>query len=164
MARGAKLILIAALTCVAAGCEQEGNGSDDEELAVLAGTESVQDFGDYEVHFNALTTDRLDPDIAAANNIVRSKNSALLTISVLRKQETGMPQGVPATVTATASNLTGQLKNLRMNEIRESGAIYYVAETPIVDTEQLTFTINATPEGESEPLTLRFRKSFFVDE
>jgi hypothetical protein len=164
MARGGKVILIAALAWAAAGCEQNNTGSEDEELAVLAGTESVQDFGEFEVHFNALTTDRLDPNVAAANNIVRSKRSALVTISVLRKQEAGMPRGVPATVSASATNLTGQLKSLRMSEIRESDAIYYVSETPIVDAETLVFTIHATPEGESEPLTLRFQKQFFVDQ
>jgi Domain of unknown function (DUF4426) len=164
MARGGKLVLIAALSCAAAGCEQNNSAGDNEELSVLAATESVQEFGDYQVHFNALTTDRLDPAVAAANNIVRSRNSVLLTISVLRKQPTGMPKGVPATVKGSATNDTGQFRNLDMREIRESDAIYYVAETSIVDAETLIFTVSATPEGASAPLTIKFQKQFFVDE
>jgi hypothetical protein len=163
MTRGGRLILTAGLALTSLACEQNGNGQDGA-IAVLAGTESVREFGDYEVHFNALTTDQLDPDIASEYQIVRSRNSVLLTVSVLRKREDGVATAVSAEVDASARNLTGQLKNLLISEIREAEAIYYVAETPIVNSETLVFTVEATPEGATEALTVSFQKQFFVGE
>jgi hypothetical protein len=166
MARSGWVSLIAGLALVAAGCGQSdpNTGQDEEEAEVLSATESSKEFGDYELHFNALTTDQLGADIAAEYAIVRSKNRVLLNISITREQEIGLPTAVAAEVTAVARNLTGQLRRLDVREIREGDAIYYIAETPIVNAETLIFTVGATPESEPAPLSVSFRKQFFVDE
>ncbi len=139
-------------------------GSAGGEADVLGTTESSREFGDYVLHFNALTTDQLDPATAAEHGIVRSPNRALLNISVLRNQEIGLAAAVSAEVSASARNLTGQLRNIPIQEIREGDAIYYIGETQVANAETLIFTVDATPESATGPLTVSFRRQFFVDE
>lgn len=164
MTRHFGLALLASLSLVA--CEPTGNppGQTDADNEVMPGTESYKEFGEYVVHFNALTTDQLDATIAGEYGIVRSQNRVLLNISILKREGLGLDKPVTGTVTATAANLTGQLRNLLVREIREGDAIYYIAETQIVNSESLIFTVNATPESTSTPLTVRFQKQFFVDQ
>ena len=48
---------------------------------------------------------------------------------------------------ATAYNLNGQLKDLKMRRIQEGTAIYFIGEVGISGTEILVFDIDATPRG-----------------
>ena len=151
------------LTCL--GCTE----SRDERLAsaqparVLDDTDTMQDFGEFVVHFNALMTAQLDPTIAREYNIVRSRSRALINISVQTKADTGETTPVRAAVDVIALDTSGQIRPLPVREVREGAAIYYLAETSVTDAETLTFTVEATPRGVREPLSLRFRRSFFVD-
>lgn len=151
---------------VIAGCGEQPmgpTGGSEAEIDVLGGTESSRDFGDYVVHFNAVTTDQLTPDIASEYGIVRSKNRALLNVSIQRKQDNGGTTAVAGAVAASAVNLTGQLKDLLVREIREDNAIYYIAETPVTNGESLIFTLDVTPQNEASRFSVRFQKQFFVD-
>lgn len=155
----AACLLLAACGEQSAGPMPGGGG----EIDVLAGTESSRDFGDYIVHFNAVTTDQLMPSIASEYGIVRSKNRALLNVSIQRKQDNGGTEAVAGAVAASAVNLTGQLKNMLVREIREDNAIYYISETPVFNGESLIFTVDVTPQNEASRFTIRFQKQFFVD-
>lgn len=120
-------------------------------------------FGDYVIHYNAFTSDTLQPAIARAYGITRSKNRGVLTVVVLKKvlETTGKP--IHAQIKATAVNLTGQLKNIELREIREGNALYYLGEFPVANGEVLDFTLKVIPEGEKEAFTITFRKRFFTD-
>jgi hypothetical protein len=157
------LAVLAGLVIAGCGEQSAGPTGPASEIDVLAGTESARDFGDYVVHFNAVTTDQLMPNIANEYGIVRSKNRALLNVSIQRKQENGGTAAVSGAVAASAVNLTGQLKNLLVREIREENAIYYIAETPVTNGESLIFTIDVTPQNEASRFSVRFQKQFFVD-
>ena len=57
--------------------------------AVLAGSaiaEQFETFGDYTIHYSVFTTDVLSEEIAKSYGIARSKNRALLNISILKKE------------------------------------------------------------------------------
>lgn len=156
--------LVGVLALIAVGCGQRDAGpGQNDEGEILAAMESSKDFGDYVLHFNALTTDQLEPEIAAQYGIVRSNNRVLLNVSLLRNQEIGLATAVAADVRASARNLNNQLRNIPVQEIREGDAIYYIGETAIVDSESLIFTVVVTPEGSDEPLTVRFQRQFFAD-
>jgi hypothetical protein len=146
-------------------CDQPGKpvAAEENEVAVMPGTESAKDFGDYVVHFNALKTDQLTPEIAHQYGIVRSKNRAMLNVSIIKKAEGTLGPGVTGSVSASAINLTGQLKVMSMREIKEGTAVYYIGETPITDGETLIFTVDVTPINEASRFTLRFKKQFFED-
>ncbi len=127
-----------------------------------ARAEQMQDFGDHVVHFNAVTTDFLSPEVAKAYGIRRSRTRGLLTVSVMRRLVAGATKPVPARVEARAVNLAGQLKRIRMREIREEGAIYYIGEFPLAGSETLDFEIEVRPEGVEHPYKVRFRQRFYV--
>lgn len=129
--------------------------------ALEPATASSREFGNYVLHFNAIRTDTLTPEIAKLYNIARSANRALLNISMVKKVE-GTP-GVPVAgrVTAQAVNLNGQFKDLTLREIREGDAIYYIGDVPVANDETLVFTISATPADESSLFSVRFQREFF---
>ena len=115
------------------------------------------------VHFNALATAMLPAEVARAYGIVRSDSRALLNVSVVRKQQGTIGEPVAASVTVNASNLTGQLKTLSLRQIEEGDAIYYIGEVPVANRETLIFDIKVTPEGENDPVSVRFRQQFYTD-
>jgi len=124
--------------------------------------ESSKEFGDYVVHYNAFRSDTISPEVAKQYGLARANNRVLINIAVLKKvmNTTGKPTA--SKVTGHASNLTGQLKQLKFKEINEGKAIYYLAETKISDGEFLKFDIKILPEGEKRATRLKFDKRFFT--
>jgi Domain of unknown function (DUF4426) len=125
--------------------------------------ERSESFGDYEVHYNALTTDLIDPSVARAYGIIRSKNRALVNVAVLRRVMGMATQPAKATVKTQAVNLNSQLKSVDMRELNDAGAIYYIGELPVDHNETLEFKIEVTPEGESSTHTTSFKQQFYTD-
>ena len=118
------------------------------------------DIGDYVVHFSAQSTDQLPTEIAQAYGIVRSKNRAMLNVTVLREADNAP---VAATIVVKAVNLTGQLKDITMRQIEEQDAIYYIGEVAVANRETLIFDISVTPEGASRAADVRFKRQFYTD-
>jgi hypothetical protein len=121
------------------------------------------DIGNHVIHFSAQSTDQLPPAVAREYNIVRSKNRAMLNVSVLRKSDS-LP--VTAEVSVNTVNLTGQLKNITMRKIEEPGdvvAIYYIGDTTVANREVLVFDISVKPEGEETVSEVRFKRQFYSD-
>ena len=122
--------------------------------------ESSISVGGYTVHFSAQNTDSLPPEVARQYNIVRSKNRAMLNVTIIDDEIKGAATGK---VTVKTVNLTGQLKNVQMRKIQEQEAIYYIGEVPIANAETLVFDITVVPEGEPEPIELRFKRQFYTN-
>ncbi len=127
-----------------------------------AAAEQSVTFGDYTVHFNAITTEILQPSVARAHGITRSKSRVLLNVSVLKKVMGTTGQPVAATVTARATNLNNQLKNLDMRKAGDTGGIYYLGEVSVGNGEVLHFHIEVTPEGSEETRVIEFQQQFFT--
>ena len=129
-------------------------------VAAVAHAEISQKFGDLEVHYNALTTDELQPDVARTYKIERSKTRGLVTLSVLRKNKVGVLTPVPAKLSMYFTNLTQQLANVDMREVKEGTAIYYLGEFRVAPPDTLKFT--ATVEVAGEPKhELTFDQKFY---
>ena len=157
----ARFLISFSLAASLAACGGPGDSATVPE-AQPAGATSA-DIGDYVVHFSAQSTDQLPPEIARAYNIVRSKNRAMLNVSIIRKAD-NVP--VSGTVTVKTVNLTGQLKNVTMREIEEPGdvvAIYYIGETPVANRETLIFDISVQPEGAETVSDVRFKRQLYTD-
>lgn len=129
-------------------------------LAAQEQSNSIE-VGDFVVHYNAIPTTLLTPEVARHYGITRSSGRALLNISVLRKGEDGAT-GTPARVTAAATNLNGQRQDLAVREVREAEAIYYLAEARFQDREVLTFELEVAPEASEEVIRARFQQQFFA--
>lgn len=144
-----------------AGC---GGGGDTATVPLAQpAEETFTSIGGHTVHFSAQATDQLPPDVARVYNIVRSKNRAMLTVSIIDDQS---GTSVTGDVTVKTQNLTGQLKNVMMREIREPGeveAIYYIGETPVANRETLIFDISVKPKGELATSNVRFKRQFYTD-
>ncbi|MDX1516440.1 MAG: DUF4426 domain-containing protein [Woeseiaceae bacterium] len=140
-----------------------GPGADAEVPEAQPAGATMVDIGDYVVHFNAQATDQLPPEVASAYSISRSKNRAMLTVSIIRESD-GL--SVTGNVSVDTVNLTGQMKNVTMRQIDEPGdppAIYYIGTTQIANRETLNFDISVTPDGASRPSQVRFQRQFYTD-
>ena len=126
--------------------------------------QQAQDFGDYVVHYTALNTNFIPPQVAKGYGIQRSSSRALLNITVLKKVMDNPGTPVKAAVTASGTNLTGQLREIDIREIKDAeGAIYYIGELPVHNLETYNFTVEVQPEGEADPLIVKFRQQFFTE-
>lgn len=122
-----------------------------------------ESFGEYEVHFNAFSASLIDPSTAAAYDIQRSNNRAVLNITLLKKVPGMENQAVHGRVTASAINLTGQRRDIEMREVAEGDAIYYLGEFRIHHLETYDFTVEVSPDGATEPYTVKFRQQFYTE-
>lgn len=128
--------------------------------SLSAQAEIAQKFGPLEIHYNAISTDELLPEVARSYKIERSKTRGLVTMSVLRKNAVGALTPVPAKISIYATNLNRQLANIDMREIKEGTAIYYLGEfrMALPDTLKFTATVQAVGEPTRE---LSFEQKFY---
>jgi len=153
-----RIFVTLALIGLVAACGGPSQNAEVPEAQPAGATNA--DIGDHVVHFSAQSTDQLPPEVARAYNIVRSKNRAMLNVSVLREDD-GTP--VVANIAVKTVNLTGQLKNVTMRQINEGDAIYYIGEIAIANRETLVFDISVTPEGSKVASDVRFKRQFYTD-
>ena len=115
----AGVLLAAAGLLLVAGCGAEV----DRQPQTARPTDDTQkDFDDLEVHYNAIRTDQLTPEVARAYGIERSPSRVLLNVAMLTKTPGGAAKPVDGTVSASAHNLNGQLKSLTMRRLQEGPA------------------------------------------
>ncbi|MGE7990401.1 DUF4426 domain-containing protein [Pseudomonas sp. NPDC089554] len=114
-------------------------------------------FGDVTVHYSAFTSSMLQPQVAAATGLTRSKNQGVLNIAVLKGGKPGM-----AVVSGTVKDLTGRSAPLSFRQISDQGAVYYIAQFKIAQPETLTFELNVETGGVSH--TLSFNQEVFPGE
>ncbi len=128
-------------------------------LALPAVAERKHSVGEHDVHYSAFNSSFLQPDIAAAAGLVRSKSQGVVNVSVLKA---GKP--VAAQVSGSVKNLLGQDYPLTFKQLKEGDeAIYYLAQFPFESREVLRFNLNVRPSG-AAPIDFDFTQEFFPDE
>lgn len=133
-------------------------------FSITASAQQAQQFGEYSIHYNALNSSLISPEVAKLYGIRRSDSRALINISVLKTADNELPTAVKANVTASGRNLTGQTREVDMREVNEGDdAIYYIGELSVRNMETFEFTVMVTPEGQSKPYTLKFRQQFYTE-
>jgi hypothetical protein len=125
--------------------------------ADAAKPERKEVFGDVTVHYSAFTSSMLQPDIAAATGLTRSKNQGVLNVAVLKASKPAM-----AVVSGTVQDLTGRSNPLSFKQITDRGAVYYIAQFKIEQAETLTFDLNVETGGVSHKLS--FNQEVFPGE
>lgn len=158
-----RLLLAATVTLLTLGCSPDPGPASERPRSAEPETSTSRDFGDYIIYFNAIRTDQLTPEVASQYNIVRSRNRALLNVSMVRKVEGSAGVPVPGSVSAQAVNLNGQLKNLSVRQITEGEAVYYIGDVAVSSGETLVFTVDATPINETSRFSVRFVREFYAD-
>ncbi|MBT9531614.1 MAG: DUF4426 domain-containing protein [Pseudomonas sp.] len=127
-------------------------------LSLPALAEQKQSYGDLDVHYSAFNSGFLQPEIAAATGLVRSKSQGVVNVAVLKAGTASS-----AKVSGTVKNLLGQSTALSFKEVKEGKAIYYLAQFPFEQRETLRFTLNVTA-ADGVPHSFDFNQEFFPDE
>ncbi|MGM3386564.1 DUF4426 domain-containing protein [Stutzerimonas stutzeri] len=128
-------------------------------FALPALAERKHSAGDYDVHYIAFNSSFLQPEIASAAGLVRSRAQGVVNVSVLKA---GKP--VAAQVSGTVKNLLGQDYPLTFKQLKEGdAAIYYLAQFPFESRETLRFNLDVRPAG-AAPINFDFTQEFFPDE
>ncbi len=127
-------------------------------------TSSVE-FGDntntYELFYSLVPSTFLSDSIASAYGITRANNRMLVNVSLREQLAEGGTREQQARVSGSYSDLI-QKKPLEFREVREQGAIYYLAEFRHGNRETLRFDIAVTtPDGVSKSVT--FTRTLYVD-
>ena len=128
-------------------------------LPFVASAQSSTNRGPYTIHYSALPSTLITPEVARNSGLTRSASRGLLNIAVIKK-DGDREFAVTAVIEAAATNAAGQRQGLRMREVREGEAIYYLGEPRISEGERLDFDVRITPEGAGEPVLLRFAQTF----
>lgn len=129
----------------------------------LQAEQSVQQ-GEFEVHYNAITTDQLTPMVASHYGISRSSSQAMLNVTVLKKSSAeDLGRSMSAEITVTARNLTGQMQSIDMRRIEEQDAIYYIGLKRVRNLETLHYLITVNAEGMDRPVSIKYTTQFYTD-
>ena len=127
-------------------------------LSLPALAERKQTFGDLDVHYITFNSSFLQPDIAAANGLVRSKTQGVVNISVLKAGKASS-----ASVSGEVKDLVGRSQPLTFKQVNEGEAIYYLAQFNFTQREMLRFTINVRA-ADGVAHSFDFNQEFFPDE
>ncbi|ROL77249.1 DUF4426 domain-containing protein [Pseudomonas vranovensis] len=114
-------------------------------------------FGDTTVHYSTFISTFLQPDIAKAAQLVRSKHQGVINVSVVKAGKPLVTQ-----VSGTITDLTSKSVPLEFKQINEPGAIYYLAQYPVEQQETRTFKIEVGVNGKTE--TISFNQELFPGE
>jgi hypothetical protein len=134
-------------------------------LALLASSaapaEQFVDRGEYRIHYNALNTTALTPEVARRFGITRTRNEALLVLSPQQRDEQGRYRPVPAQGEGRARSLLGHVVPLKLRPVRDGDSHYLVASFQILDGEFLKLELNVLPSGAGTPIPLAFQQQFY---
>ena len=105
-------------------------------------------YDQFELHHSIVYTTFLSPEVAAEYGITRGPDKAILTLSV-RDADSGEIAGRPMTIEGRTWDLiTGG--DMRVKEIREGRATYYIVPFEFLDREYRFFEFTFQPEGAVE--------------
>ena len=120
-------------------------------------SERKEVFGDITVHYNTFNSTYLQPDVARAAELIRSKNQGVINVSVIKAGTPAIAQ-----VSGTIKDLTSKSLPLNFKQVTEQGAIYYIAQFPVEQQETRTFTINVQTGGDTHSFS--FNQELFPGE
>lgn len=114
--------------------------------------ERKQRLGELEVHYSAFNSSYLQPEIATASGLVRSKNQGVINVTVLAA---GKPS--TAQVAGEVKNLLGHGQPLHFVEQRQGEFVSYLAQFPVTSREVLLFNLQVNGQR------LDFNQEFFPE-
>ena len=127
-------------------------------LILPALAEQKQSYGDLDVHYSAFNSGFLQPDVAAATGLIRSKTQGVVNVAVLKAGTASN-----AKVSGSDKKLLGQSTDLNFKEVKEGQAIYYLAQFPFEQRETLRFSL-PVHAADGVPHSFDFNQEFFPDE
>ncbi|MFA5939283.1 MAG: DUF4426 domain-containing protein [Sinimarinibacterium sp.] len=121
------------------------------------------DAGHYRVHYAAINTTQLTPDVARQFGVERSSGHILLVLNAQQAGDDGRYDSVPATASGTASTLLGHVQTLALRPVREADVHYVIAPFETLDGEFMTVDVQILPGGANTPIRINFKQQFYRD-
>lgn len=131
--------------------------------AGLVRAQQLEQVDNYQIHYSAVNTSFLTPEVAASYDIQRSEVQALLNISVREELEDGSTRPVNATINGNVRNLAGQIRELSFRTVHDGDAIYHLATFRIQEDEPMRFDLDVTYDRNREPTNISFVQRFYID-
>ncbi len=132
-------------------------------LPAAAAQAESETFGDYTVHYIAVNSTFIAPEIAAQYGIERNRRGAFLNIAVLKNNADGSTTPVTAQVSGGKQNLMQQRGDIEFQEVREGTAIYYLGQFEFSNAELLRFSVDVQPEGQGSAHHLEWTTTLYAD-
>lgn len=123
--------------------------------------ETTARYGGYTVHYTVFPSTFLQEAVAAGLGIVRAPDRSVVNIAVRRETEQG-DRAASALLKGRYSDLI-QSKPLEFQEIREPGAIYYLAVFRHGNQETLRFDIAVKPDPNAAAHELTFVRTLAIE-
>ncbi len=128
-------------------------------LATVGSAEQMRKFGEHEVHYIVIPSLFLQADIAHRHGLRRGKGLSIVNISVLDPAG----KGTVSQISGHSRNLLEQRTALQFQEVREGGAVYYLADVRHTDQEVLRFNLRIQPTG-AEAFALAFQQRLYAED
>jgi hypothetical protein len=122
-----------------------------------------QRFGDYTVHYIAVNSTFIRPEIAQQYGIERNRRGAFLNIAVLKHAADGSTTPVTAAITGGRSNLMQQSSKIDFKEVREGEAIYYLGQFVFSNAELLRLSVEVQPEHSGDTHRIEWTTTLYAD-
>ena len=129
-------------------------------FVTVSHAENMKKMDDINVHYIALGSTFLTPEIAKTYGLERSRYKGLVNISVLDNTQDGNPSKT-VFINGNARNDVGQINSLDFTEVKEGDAVYYLAQVNYTNEETIYFDITITYKGKQHKL--KFSQKFYVD-
>lgn len=130
-----------------------------EQKKVFDGPEGSE----YELHYIALNSTFLEPEIARQYQLIRSKAMGLINISLIQVFPDGRRKAQTALVQGRVTNEIQQQNVLDFKQVIEGDAVYYLSQLQFAEGKNLRIDLEVYPPGLNEPLVHRFTHAFFND-
>lgn len=130
-------------------------------FAAPAAAEQIVRDGEYLVHYAAMPTMAIAPEVARQFGVTRARGSILLLLNAQRLDADGRTLPVPASASGTARSLTGHEQRLALRTVSQGGVHDVIAEARALDGEFLVFDLSVQIQGAPRPLSVRFKQQFF---
>jgi hypothetical protein len=132
-------------------------------ISATAVAEQAVRSGDYVIHYSAIRTTALTPEVARQFDVRRSRNQALLVLNAQVDRGGPLPEPIPATATGVVTSLLGHRQTLKLRPHQEGTVHYVIARFETIEREHLTLDLEVLPEGATTPIPVRWQQQFFND-
>ena len=127
--------------------------------AASVSNEAVSRIGDVTIRASVLQTSTLDATVAHEYGIVRDERTVLLLVAVRQGPEAS-ESALPATITATATDLRGGMHRIAMRELRSGELLDYIGTVDVSLPDTLRFDLDIVREGGAHS-TMQFNREFY---
>lgn len=150
---------LGALLLGGCGGDTGNSGPPAAATAPSAPQEAVTRVGDVTIRASVVQTSTLPEAVAMQYGIERSDRLVMLLVAVRQGPE-AQETALPATITASATDLRGRRQDIPMRELRSGDLLDYVGTAEIDLPDTLRFDLTVMREGGAQS-TMQFSREFY---